>query len=699
MSCQDRWRDEVEQLAAATGVAAGSVDGAQRCKNPDCRRPLRKDGTCPRGCPQAGSEPARPPSPPEVDALVCATEHLANLREWTGWTQIIAERALRDISDIRFQQGQGEGDPARGEEALLQLMATFDSLRNHAFTSDFERQALIPRWEQDPRIHAGRCAAIDTLLARAEAALETQPPDLEAAWRHLVSAQGWVLVDPAAYSDQGTRAQALLRQVLPVGEYQAGQVLRNYLAQRTGLPFSVNIDLPTGFRINPYRKSAGPQPHEFGESALQALRNLGLQPEEQECFVPLAQASAWLHEQVQTAQDTWQSFDTAWEAFDQGVLLHRAAAGPSAEEEPAKLADQARRYALPLWSSAWAVDTVRPTLSALTEEDPAYRRADSRTQSARTYAMAAVKKVPPPLLPQVLADFGWEKRVMGLLRFAAVREALLDGYWEMDVLENLPAIAERAVAGLQVCEQVEEMATQHLSGCSPGDPPGRVTWATLDDLLASTKSLEAALSPTDTGGDPQVFGKAVTAVVDALSQHLPPHRAPRKFGRNGERYDGTSRLQQSQKTLDQLWQYVIGGSTDQVPTSLLREKAALTGMPYGQYANRTEIVQWFAAIGNTPRRDGLARKVIFTLKRQPPRKTLRAADRTGKERTYKEGELVALDVDDTSQQGTVVSCLFSDLPNAPPETPIAPFVQVRLDDGSLVLKPIAQVEYVSKRDT
>jgi len=116
MSCKDYWEKEMAGwLGAASRVAPGQVNGAEKCSHAGCNLPInRATGKCPRG------HVVQPAYPSEIEAVACALRDV----EWTADTLPL----LRCQAALAARQG----DPGRwqrdGTPELAAANALFDAV-------------------------------------------------------------------------------------------------------------------------------------------------------------------------------------------------------------------------------------------------------------------------------------------------------------------------------------------------------------------------------------------------------------------------------------------------------------------------------------------------------------------------------------------------------------------------------------------
>lgn len=122
MTCADKFKKNSTTTAEATDVEFVEVDGRPRCVNAWCRRQLLGDGTCPRGCAQAGAvgfADASMEVPLAVDSMGAeGWEALSTAYVNGQFDYSTAVRVLRLAQYLAHESGAADISPSHIDQAL-----------------------------------------------------------------------------------------------------------------------------------------------------------------------------------------------------------------------------------------------------------------------------------------------------------------------------------------------------------------------------------------------------------------------------------------------------------------------------------------------------------------------------------------------------------------------------------------------------
>jgi len=618
------------------------------------------------------------PLAPAADALRCLIEEGA---AWLPPGDEIAESARALLDRLNSE--------AADLEMLGKMLRAAAGVRSAIWKRGLQAGFRFGDIYNDPRLQAAAAVFCEAGLAAAEdMANGDDPEQWPEALQIFDKVEGWA----ERYGDAATAGRARLgrKHLLPVTD-----------TSRTEDVLARQLNAAAGGRI----VEEGRETFQFQDSLcirLLPVEEMGLYPDEARRFlrrelgvdapvgadkviVPFPAAIRFLRQRVREFSDAAAGLEAR-----QAEMERAAASGMS----PVELA---RRRAVPLYQASARMQE---------EQEDALRRMGvpgeevlERIRAVRHRAAEVLRAVPLRELPQALSDLRFEPRVLNLLRFRAVREAVLDPEIPIDMLTHLPELAPRAVAALKGCELVEGVLAARRRDGKDRRVHGPQTDAEAAALAQGGALLRqvgdwAEQRSGEVGQERAHREGAVAALVDALSEHAPPERAPLRCGENGS-YEGGSRLEQARLALREIW--ACGLDAQRFSIAAVRRWAEAAGMPLGRYADRDDIAAWLRAdtTGEQAQRERLVR---FDLSRKEV-SSLRAVDRTGKDRLYRVGGRVRLSVDGQEQEGEVAACVF--LPGDERDEDgitqtVYPGVVVLLPDGRQVTVPIAEIEAAEK---
>jgi len=195
MSCKDSWEKEMAgRLQNASRIAAGQVDGGQRCTRPGCDALVnRATGLCVKGHRQDVTAAGYPR---ELDALLCVAEEL----QAQGRLSEEDEGTVAVVQDFRSMAQ--DGDAGTGDDVAEQGSASVLDLLNLVERMEHELDpAASAALHDDARTRAGRDFLQAAVLAELKRALGEgrEPPAAELPrdqHGHLVDAAGKPVTDP-----------------------------------------------------------------------------------------------------------------------------------------------------------------------------------------------------------------------------------------------------------------------------------------------------------------------------------------------------------------------------------------------------------------------------------------------------------------------------------------------------------------------
>jgi len=318
--------------------------------------------------------------------------------------------------------------------------------------------------------------------------------------------------------------------------------------------------------------------------------------------------------------------------WGQVEALHQqlVAAEEAGQWSPAELA---REFALPLWRQFWALRSQR----ALAGQLPRYDKA-----AIIKRAGAALCRVPPEKLPQVLSGLNIGPAGLTLLQQPSVREVLLqERAFGVDGLAQADEIAARVPEAIQGYRALVQLLRPRTI------PYSRQTWPTRFQLgpgemspgegLRALAQASRLLHTMEDGAD---FGAAdvVGAAGEPFLSAAPEEGEDRLDGMSGEEARDETRIGAARGTSWDVWKGVQSDH-QRYPTPLLRAVAQEAGCPVAPWGSRADLVSWLMA----PSERMSSAQAVALVKRQKrwPR-TIAVPQADGRTRKWREGDWVRL---------------------------------------------------------